>query len=499
VSIKIQNTVVIDNDRNIINSPRATFTGTGFVKLPGGDSGQRPTPAASVEGMIRYNSFYNDLEMFTEGSWYSLAGGGDTVDERYPGNGIYANYANDFIITNWDFRKRYRVSTTSGSISISGDIITWTPTSGGTQAFTLNGRAFTATVVVSTFAPVDTILPFFGNTSTDLPPDGSWQFYSVTERYIIGAGSTFAVLAGSTTSTRTFSASPTTNTQGNHSGTTSTYAPPTTWANAGVTAQGSHSHTFGANLTPEPLSRSYALIRCVRESPVPRNAGLMGISSLTGLNEVSVPATRALFRTVSGSYNGTPVEAGSNTRTRAYTATNSTGAHNHGATAGGASSGAGSGTDGGAPGSHLHTAAALTAVADNTAYRILSAWTRTDQRFGPPAGSIAMTLSATAPAGWVLCDGLNGTPDMRDRYLCIGTSAQHNTAGGTNSYTYPAPSGISTGGGHVHSWGIANRGGTTSGYHYETQGAHSHTIANGTSFTLTERLRYLALNFIRKT
>ena len=34
-----------------------------------------------------------------------------------------------------------------------------------------------------------------------------------------------------------------------------------------------------------------------------------------------------------------------------------------------------------------------------------------------PAGTIVAFNSATAPAGWALCDGTNGTPDLRGRFI----------------------------------------------------------------------------------
>lgn len=34
-----------------------------------------------------------------------------------------------------------------------------------------------------------------------------------------------------------------------------------------------------------------------------------------------------------------------------------------------------------------------------------------------PKGSIIMWNGATAPAGWALCDGTNGTPDLRGRFI----------------------------------------------------------------------------------
>ena len=76
-----------------------------------------------------------------------------------------------------------------------------------------------------------------------------------------------------------------------------------------------------------------------------------------------------------------------------------------------------------------------------------------------PSGVIVMwsgTL-ATIPAGWALCDGTSGTPDLRDRFV-YGPSADENpgATGGASSYTLttaqlPSHSHtISSDGAHTH-------------------------------------------------
>lgn len=37
--------------------------------------------------------------------------------------------------------------------------------------------------------------------------------------------------------------------------------------------------------------------------------------------------------------------------------------------------------------------------------------------YGVPAGVIAMWSGTTAPQGWAICDGTNGTPDLRGRFI----------------------------------------------------------------------------------
>lgn len=54
------------------------------------------------------------------------------------------------------------------------------------------------------------------------------------------------------------------------------------------------------------------------------------------------------------------------------------------------------------------------------------------------AGTIAMWYGnvANIPEGWVLCDGSNNTPDLRDRFVVgAGSSYNPHDLGGVNSHT----------------------------------------------------------------
>lgn len=60
---------------------------------------------------------------------------------------------------------------------------------------------------------------------------------------------------------------------------------------------------------------------------------------------------------------------------------------------------------------------------------------------GVPAGSIII-WSGTAsniPDGWALCDGQNGTPDLRDKFVLGGGGETHTvgSTGGEETHTMP--------------------------------------------------------------
>lgn len=92
-----------------------------------------------------------------------------------------------------------------------------------------------------------------------------------------------------------------------------------------------------------------------------------------------------------------------------------------------------------------------------------------------PTGLIAMWSGSTAPTGWFLCDGANGTPDLRDRFIMgASTSKPLGTSGGSATTT--------SGGVHSHSMtgaGSHNHTGLTGSTALTTaqMPAHTHTTA----------------------
>lgn len=55
---------------------------------------------------------------------------------------------------------------------------------------------------------------------------------------------------------------------------------------------------------------------------------------------------------------------------------------------------------------------------------------------GIPSGCICIWSGSTPPEGWALCDGQNGTPDLRGRFV-LGYSSTHSisTVGGSETVT----------------------------------------------------------------
>jgi hypothetical protein len=72
-------------------------------------------------------------------------------------------------------------------------------------------------------------------------------------------------------------------------------------------------------------------------------------------------------------------------------------------------------------------------------------------------GMVAMWLGtlASIPSGWLICDGTNGTPDMRDRHLKASNSlSEHATTGGSNTHTHASQTHSHTGSStHTHGGG----------------------------------------------
>lgn len=95
------------------------------------------------------------------------------------------------------------------------------------------------------------------------------------------------------------------------------------------------------------------------------------------------------------------------------------------------------------------------------------------------------------PAGWVLCDGANGTPDLRDKFI-VGAGGTYNPGdtGGAASHTheFTLPN-------HTHTFPAGDQLAAGANYDETTTPA---TVA-GTSDPASNLPPYYALAFIMKT
>jgi hypothetical protein len=71
-SLRVNDRIVVDNNGNLTNVGNASFTGTGAIKIPTGSTIQQP--ASPVVGMLRYNTDTNKIEVYN-GTSFVAAGG----------------------------------------------------------------------------------------------------------------------------------------------------------------------------------------------------------------------------------------------------------------------------------------------------------------------------------------------------------------------------------------------------------------------------------------
>ena len=101
-----------------------------------------------------------------------------------------------------------------------------------------------------------------------------------------------------------------------------------------------------------------------------------------------------------------------------------------------------------------------------------------DAAGGFVAGMIMMFTGSTAPTGWALCDGTNGTPDLRDRFV-VGTGSTYSSGntGGSADAVIPSHTHSVTDPGHSHNIGLI--------YSYQSSGTFNPQYSKNTSYVAT--------------
>ena len=110
-----------------------------------------------------------------------------------------------------------------------------------------------------------------------------------------------------------------------------------------------------------------------------------------------------------------------------------------------------------------------------------------------PTGIIILWSGAIVniPTGWVLCNGANGTPDLRNRFvIAAGDTYGPDDTGGSVTHTHPF-----TGDGHTHTHAVGVVIGSGIGH----SNLMSTSYATGTTDADGELPPYYALAFIMKT
>jgi hypothetical protein len=382
---------------------------------------------------------------------------------------------------------------TSGSISI-GDIATEfedTAPHSMSEFYDAGGAPSSGALSISDFyglsnivkAPIGLIIP----TTSASTPSGWTSFTSANDRFIVAAGSSYS--AGSTGGSSSVSVSSSVSNTGSHTGSDQNTSLPALY---GENAAGAHSHNYSASGSGTDVYKNFRLLKATAESAIPANGILLASTTISGLTNVETSTDR--FLRAAATAGGT----GGSTSVNLSGTTSSSGSHTH---PGG--SGNGAGETGGynhnvarynfsAFGAHTHSVALSGSF--NTKRIYMSAWTNATAEFGILPNTIAMWESATPPSGWAICNGGSGTPDMRDHFVRIGTTANHGSKSGTNSMSFSG----STSGTPSHSH--MNSGNFGSSYRAgRKHGSYSWSHTHNTSPSATVVPPYYGLYFIMYT
>jgi len=339
--------------------------------------------------------------------------------------------------------------------------------------------------------PVGLIAVLSGSTV----PTG-WADYTAADgRYVVGAGSTYAVAATGGSASVSFSGNVATG--GEHIGSLNLPIPATNnTVFSGSDAKhrseilGGHVHTISVGATTvNPLRRRNRLVQKTGSDGVsiPAAVRLFGLDNL--IHEVATRITTFAGRLLMA--DSTTANAGGSTTAAANATTGST-AYEHTHTNNlyvwndldftqGFMTPAFTGA------AHTHIAGGSITV--NPTRRTVSLfgaggdWAVRPGVIGMWAGSIG-----ALPTDWVLCNGSNGTPDLRNRFIEFNGSGA-SAAAGNNTATY---TGTTDSHSHNHTGSTYSAARTMSYTSHTDDVAHNHNVSLSASCTLP----YFALAFI---
>jgi hypothetical protein len=307
-------------------------------------------------------------------------------------------------------------------------------------------------------------------------PDG-WSLFSAADgKYIVGAGDTYAVGANGGTG----AVAKTSNTTGNHAPSTGAFCSES--SSAGNNTVGNHSHNVTFTYQP-PRQNCYLIKSDIGQTEFP--AGGVIWQALQHASLTNIWTEAKMFRALASlSTGGTDAITGRSSTSQAN--------HNHGSGAGGNVSIDNSGAKAATTGGHSHSS--ITMNMTNTLRRYaLAAYQDAASAFNFETNMIAMFENTSPPLGWFLCDGNNGTPDLRNYFVKNVAYGDADVASGNGTVTAAGTLIISAN--HNHNGGQAKGyGGTTQKRHTANYKMAAHSIS--TNYTWLPD--YYALAFIMK-
>jgi len=319
----------------------------------------------------------------------------------------------------------------------------------------------------------------------------NWERFTLADdKNIIGAGSTYSigdqggsddVTLNNTSSTGSHAASShpvnsnfPTNSGG---GGSMTYSSP---------ADGNHYHPLSLNY--QTSRRSAVMIKAqIDQSSFPINTLMLGSGSFAGLtNNTDYTDKYILSKTsISDFAESKTLNLGNG------------GNHNHGFTLSGnyLVGGGYARNNLSYGGNHGPSLAFSGTVTENLKRVLLSLWTNASAQFELQSNMIAMWESLTPPDGWILCDGQNSAPDLRDCFIKPVNSGNENTTPQGNNTLSTSGTSTSHSVNHNHyTYALMSTGGAFYANNYNSSNTHSIPAASGKSFIPP----YYALSFIMK-
>ena len=229
-----------------------------------------------------------------------------------------------------------------------------------------------------------------------------WTLYDSADGFfIIGAGDTYAV---DDTGAGTGAVAKTVPAVAGHTG--SLHSCSEGNGDGGSSSAGGHSHTATYTWAP-PYQNIYLIKADAGQALFPQDSCIFSHQGdlTTGGANIYTTADRMLKANAAVTAGGSMAASCTST---------SAGSHDHGNVSGGSSTGKDTKDILTAAGAHTH---AIGLTMTNDMYRHqLSCWSNAAGTMTFPVGVMALYENTTPPVGWALCDGNNGTVDMRNKF-----------------------------------------------------------------------------------